>query len=119
MLFDDISRIIQNAWSKFKEVTGRDITLEEFRETCDFYSFPQTWYSTTLGFDGWGGDAITKAQTTVIIQQLPYFKNFAIVYFGGQFAYTVYEYTGDFLNDLQNWKMASVRDAFKYGEITR
>lgn len=120
-MFDDISGIIKNAWSKFKEVTGRDITLEEFRQTCDFYSFPQTWASTTLGFDGWGGQGFTKAQTTVIMRTLLLSDNnmISIVYFGGRYAYTVMSYTNAFRNDLQNFKLASVRDASKYGEILR
>ena len=103
---------------KFKEVTGKDITLEEFRESCAFYSFPQLWGSIALGFGFIAGQGFTKAQTTVILS--PSDGNMiSVVYFGGQYAYTVMNYTDAFRDDLQSFKLASVRDASKYGKIMR
>lgn len=50
-----------------------------------WYAFPQTWGSTSLGFDGIGGQAITRAQTVVVLSE----NGAAVVYFGGRFAYSV------------------------------
>lgn len=51
---------------------------------CNFswYAFPQTWGSTALGFGGIGGQAMTTAQTYVVITY-----GTVYVYFGSRFAY--------------------------------
>jgi len=77
-----------------------------------------------LGFSGCGGDTMTKAFTTVV---RAYYKNgfkakqedgkdinikqCYFVFFGGRFAYSVYEPTDCFFNDLKMRHMASCEKA--------
>lgn len=64
------------------------------------YSFPQTWGSTALGFGGLGGAAMTDAQTTVVI-----LNDSAVVYFGGNKAYSINRINQKFLEDVQSHRM--------------
>lgn len=77
-----------------------------------WYSFPQTWGSTALGFGGIGGQAITTAQTYVVL------ANGAIyVYFGSRFAYVITGYLRHNLEEYLNKKhFPSVRDYKKLEE---
>ena len=68
--------------------------------------FIQTWASTALGFDGIGGQAITKAYTTIIGD---FDKNIFVVFFDNQVAYTV-EYPNEkFFDDILHKSMTNVR----------
>lgn len=72
-------------------------------------TFSQTWGSTALGFGGWGGQAITTANTTVVRLgngQYP-------VFFGSGLAYVVENPTKEFFEDLQNRRMADCQTAAK------
>ena len=92
-----------------------------FRENRDLYlvnmiSFIQSWPSTSLGFDGFGGDSITDAMTTVIMVQNK--KDgiiSAVVFFAGRFAY-MYQTSQNLNIDIQRREMCSVKEAeSKYG----
>ena len=76
--------------------------------------FPQTWGSTALGHGGMGGAAVTTAYTIVLecydTQQF-------LVYFGGQWCYTVSRTSQNldvFIEDSRNHNLASKRDSGKY-----
>lgn len=83
-------------------------------------AFNQLWGSTTLGFCGCGGSAMTNAYTTVVdvyfssrsstttntIQEQPEFHG---VYFDGKFAYMIDGKPPEiFFDDLKNHNMADV-----------
>lgn len=53
-------------------------------EGVSWYAFPQLWGTTALGFGGIGGQAMTTAQTIVVVAEL---KRVVVVYFDGRFAY--------------------------------
>lgn len=78
---------------------------------CSVIVFPQMWGSTSLGFEGLGGCAMTEAYTTVIIE-----RNSGIygVFFDESFAYMTDQVTPEFLEDLQKRNMKSVSEAKKY-----
>lgn len=67
--------------------------------------FPQLWGSTALGFDEWGGSAMTTALTTVFRCGNNY-----IVFFGERSAYCVSgeEAVKLFLKDLKEERLPSV-----------
>ncbi len=70
--------------------------------------FPQMWSSTALGFDEWGGSAMTTALTTVFRCGNNY-----IVFFGERSAYCV---SGEksvelFLKDLKDERLPDVAKA--------
>lgn len=67
-----------------------------------FYSFPQDWGSTSLGFSGLGGQAQTRANTNVVIGDAK-----ALVYFGQTFAYEC-KLTEAFYAALERRSMPSV-----------
>lgn len=75
------------------------------------YTFEQTWGSTALGFGGMGGQAMTTANTIVLV---PIKNNQdCFVYFAGRFAYSV-PYSNTFGDDVKNYRMASVNGMSKY-----
>ena len=83
------------------------LSIDDF----DIYIFSQTWGSTALGFDGCGGQAMTKANTCVLVPESCHQDCF--VYFAGRFAYNV-PYSEAFGEDVRNHSMKSVRQAVKY-----
>lgn len=58
--------------------------------------FEQTWGSTALGFDGWGGSTLTSAWTHVVRDTEGRFH----VFFNGRFAYRVDSLSEKFAEDL-------------------
>ena len=75
------------------------------------YIFEQTWGSTALGFGGMGGQAMTTANTIVLI---PINNNQdCFVYFAGRFAYSV-PYSDIFGNDVMNYSVVGVNQISKY-----
>lgn len=98
----NISELIEN----LKTVDER---LGHRGDILSIETFSQTWGSTALGFGGWGGQAITTANTTVIRLgngQWP-------VFFGGKLAYVVENPTKEFHEDLLNRRMADCQTAAK------
>lgn len=81
-------------------------------ENLYWYSFPQTWGSTALGFGGIGGAAMTTAQTVVVFTYgAPIGK--AAVYFGGRFAYLVENAGEEVTKALDKRWFPPVRDCKK------
>lgn len=72
-------------------------------EITVFY-FPQTWGSTSMGFGGMGGAAMTTAYTTVILMDKKVY-----VYFGGSFCYAV-EDSKEVREMIKNHRMPSIID---------
>jgi len=85
--------------------------------TQDFgvYSmFTQTWGSTALGHGGMGGASMTTAYTVVL--ECYHTQEF-LVYFGGQYCYTVSRRSKNidvFVEDSRNHILASKRQSEKY-----
>jgi hypothetical protein len=75
------------------------------------YTFEQTWGTTSLGFSGVGGSAITEARTYVFIPRID--NQPCIVYFAGQFAYAV-PYSKVFMEDVKNHNMEPQYKIYKY-----
>jgi hypothetical protein len=76
--------------------------------------FTQTWGSTALGHGGMGGAAVTTAYTVVL--ECYHTQEF-LVYFGGQWCYTVSRRSANidvFVEDCKNHSLASKRDSEKY-----
>lgn len=73
--------------------------------------FPQTWGSTALGFSGIGGQAMTGAYTTVVLDDCELYYS---VFFGERLAYTIYDPAAAFFADLKSHKMKPVREAGAY-----
>ena len=76
----------------------------------DIYVFPQLWSTTALGFPGIGGQSVTKAYTTVLIDEK---TNYAGVFFENELAYLTYN-TLYFIDDVNNHQMESVDRCNKY-----
>ena len=90
-----------------KEEKNFRIRLDDF----EIVIFEQMWGSTALGFDGCGGQAMTKANTYVFIPVTCHQDCF--VYFGARLAYHV-PYSEVFMEDVRNHRMASRSAAGKY-----
>jgi len=82
-------------------------TLDDF----EIHIFEQIWGSTSLGFGGIGGQAMTSATTYVFIPRCGIQKCF--VYFAGRFAYAV-NYSDELMDDVLNRNMASIAMSGKY-----
>lgn len=77
------------------------------------YSFPQIWGSTALGFGGFGGQVITRAQTTVVVFNDGVYK-VGTVFFNGDLAYSIDDFNDLFENDLHDFNMVSCDYQYKY-----
>ena len=105
-------------WEVYRE-TGEDVRIKSLRRptTRDFgvYAmFPQTWGSTALGHGGMGGAAVTTAYTIVLEC---YATQEFLVYFGGQWCYTVSRRSRNldaFVEDCKNRCLVSKRESEKY-----
>ena len=86
---------------------NRRVTVDDF----DLHMFEQTWGSTSLGFGGIGGQAITT-EFTYVFTPVHCNQN-AFVYFGDQFAYEA-NYSDAFVEDLRNRQMRPCREAGRY-----
>lgn len=79
-----------------------------------FAMFNQTWGSTALGHGGMGGAAITDAYTIVLECEA---THEFLVYFGGQYCYTVPRSSKNimvFVEDVKNRCLESKRKSEKY-----
>lgn len=87
-----------------KTIDGQIDNLNEFT----VYSFPQTWGSTCLGFGGIGGQAVTTAQTTVIILQSQTLGHHGWVFFNDRPAYHIEKPNISFYTDIREGAMKNV-----------
>ena len=105
-------------WETYRK-TKEDVRVPARRRptTRDFgvYSmFTQTWGSTALGHGGMGGAAVTTAYTIVL--ECYHTQEF-LVYFGGQYCYSVSRRSKNlntFVEDCRTYNLASKRDSEKY-----
>lgn len=93
------AKVIEEAKARY---FGKDVKLVSM--------FEQTWGSTSLGFGGIGGAAMTTAFTSVIQAD----ENTFAVYFHERFAYEVLNPTDQFFKDVENKRVASRRMASLY-----
>lgn len=77
----------------------------------EVHIFEQTWGSTTLGFGGLGGQAMTRENTYVFVPVTC--NQNCFIYFGSQFAYEA-EYNSTFREDLLSGNMKPCRQAGHY-----
>ena len=87
--------------------TGEEYTHPEI----EMYMFPQIWGSTSLGFGGIGGQAITTAYTVVVND---YHDGWCSVFFGDQLAYVVKNPNQIFYEDVKNGSMKPIAKAGAY-----
>lgn len=73
----------------------------------DVYSWPQQWSDTTCGFPGIGGQAITSAQTVVLMFGI---GGPACVYHAGRFAYLVKHPGEHFWMGVTNHRLPGASD---------
>ena len=105
-------------WQHYRD-TGEHKGIAKTRRptTRDFgvYAmFTQTWGSTALGHGGMGGAAMTTAYTIVLEC---YATQEFLVYFGGQYCYTVSRRSKNidqFVEDCRNHCLTSKRQSEKY-----
>ena len=120
-MIEDFKQIIENACN-IEMLLSNFVSKGGFIDSIEM--FQQTWPTTTLGFSGCGGDSMTSAFTTVLRvyhndgfevkkEDGKYMntKECYFVFFGGRFAYSVYEPTDCFFNDLKMRHMASCEKA--------
>lgn len=111
-----------------------DILNNSYYHKFKMYVFPQTWNDTALGFDykdGFSGQAITEAYTTVVEMSWCYTNkteeirgfNFIesedkiyAVFFDGKFAYMCLNPNKQFFEDLDKRIMKSQRKCITYEE---
>lgn len=79
------------------------------------WSFPQSWPTTALAFEGVGGRGFTMAQTLVGSQH-----GHIVVFVGGRYAYhgkssNSSDYVFDMMSNLGSKGVPTVRDALKNG----
>ncbi len=106
-------------WEVYRK-TKEDVRIPAKRRptTRDFgvYGmFTQTWGSTALGHGGMGGASMTTAYTIVLEC---YTTQEFLVYFGGQWCYTVDRRSPNldkFIEDCKNHCLVSKRESTKYG----
>lgn len=115
LIFNDYFENVKSINEFFMENNGKhNYTVTDI--TC----FTQTWGSTALGFNGWGGSSMTPAVTTIVTVRLPEGKHRSYVFFGGGFAYYVNEQNEAFKEDMNKKFMTDVDNAKKrYNAIER
>ena len=89
----------------------RSIGNEYKNPDLEVQVFTQVWGSTALGFSGFGGQAITKAYTTVVLDDNELFYS---VFFGNRLAYTIKDPSAQFFADLHAQKMKAVSESRAY-----
>lgn len=119
--FPNLEEIEQTVLDKLKKypeykerMESKDLTRKIPVYENDFYMFPQMWGSTTLGFGGVGGCAMTQAYTVVVWNRV---LEYSFVFFDGRLAYAVKSPNEKFLNDLRSFDMTECYKANKYGKI--
>lgn len=101
--------IQEKFWNVVKD--KKEYAKSKYLPEFEIYMFPQVWGDTSLGFGGVGGQAMTSAYTTVIIDE---FTGWCGIFFGERLAYLVLNPNQLFYEDLHNWNMESVRNHGKY-----
>ena len=101
-------------WEKIRAATTPACRRPATRDFGVYSMFTQTWGSTALGHSGMGGAAMTTAYTVVL--ECYHTQEF-LVYFGGQWCYTVSRQSANieaFVEDCKNHCLTSKRQSEKY-----
>jgi hypothetical protein len=99
----NIDDILENACARLTEYRKGDTPYTRPSiDDLEWFGWPQTWDSTTLGFDGVGGRAITTAQTVVVKDP---FTGAIATYHGGRFAYSISKPSAEFWESVKNWNL--------------
>lgn len=101
--------IQERFWNEVKN--RNEYAKNEYLPELKFYMFPQVWGDTSLGFGGIGGQVITSAYTTVVVDE---YTEWCGVFFGDRLAYVILKPNWMFYADLQNANMESVSKCGKY-----
>lgn len=105
----NLELIEERFWNYIKDTE----TYKEYRYAPEFdlYMYPQWWGSTALGFEGIGGQALTQAYTTVIVDEK---TNYAGVFFEERLAYAILNPNERFWDDLnmKNMKCCSMSNDY-------
>lgn len=109
LMIDKITKMCEELGMVRDNMKLGDLSPDDF----DIYIFEQTWGSTALGFGGIGGQAMTTANTYVLIPNNAEVDSECLVYFAGKFAYSA-PYSEVFMGDVRANNMVSVRKRFKY-----
>lgn len=98
-------------WERFWNAIKDDLNEEEkkYRPEFTMDMFEQTWGSTSLGFGGIGGQAITSAYTTVVRD---IYSGWCGVFFDESLAYKIKNPNKKFNEDLLHRQMKPV---YQYG----
>lgn len=117
--YPNLTEIEKNFESSAFDTLGIDTNLVKYTEfSVDV--FPQVWSSTALGFGGFGGQAITRAYTTVIVMDYIIEDNQRDsvygVYFSDKLAYIIEKPTKQFYRDLEGRDMKPVSMSYFYRE---
>jgi hypothetical protein len=83
-------------------------------QNIDVYSFPQLWGSTTCGFGGVGGCAMTRAQTIVLISDC---RSKVAVFIHGKLAYKINKPNKKFFQDLSQFELVGAYNFKKRPEV--
>ncbi len=107
----DLKSLLADFYRRIDKEILPDKNVKFHEDDFDITLFSQTWGSTTLGFGGFGGMAITEAYTTVILY-MP--LGIYAIYFGGDFAYYVMNPNDRFYFDFGHLHMKSVWEHSEY-----
>lgn len=111
----DLYEILQDFPKRIANYLGKRNRLGDFQaieqrkysDSYDMTVFSQLWSDTSTGFDGWGGQSMTPAYTTIVVFEP---MNIVGVYFQNTFAYLVENPTERFYEDMANKNIVSVHD---------
>ena len=95
--------IQERFWNTIKDELNEE--QKKYYPEFEMMMFKQTWGSTALGFGGIGGQAITSAYTTVIMDMN---TGWVGVFFGEILAYKIHNPNEKFYEDMRNGNMAEV-----------
>lgn len=80
-------------------------------DIIDIWQFAQTWESTALGFNAYGGNMLTTALTSVVLKT----DGYVDVYFDTKKAYTK-KMSSKLMEDVHRFHMESVTNSHVYDE---
>lgn len=96
-------------WNAIRD--KEEYTKSKYPPEFELYMFPQVWGDTSLGFGGIGGQAMTSAYTTVVIDN---YAGWCGVFFEEGLAYTILNPNQLFYEDLHNGQMECISKQGKY-----
>lgn len=110
-LIPDLKYLLEDFYWRLDDKNLLNKTTRFNRDDFDISLFSQTWGSTALGFDGFGGQEVILAYTTVIFY-IP--LEIYAIYFGEDFAYFVMNPNDIFYYDLGHLHMNPVSKHLEY-----